>query len=143
MADCRRGGKVQLKGDGVALGIVVLIIALGVFSAATWKLLNDSIRNNELHNDGETRNMIARYLEDRKRVMKACITIISCGCTSVKHFVEALCESCSTPYWLTHLSNVLFVIPIIANGWIFLFYSNRFREVCRTIVGVSSSVDVE
>ena len=137
MTDCRRRSMVQLLGYGVALisSRGALYIALGVISVATWKLLSDSIRNNQLHNDGDKRNKIARYLEDRKRVMKiltikACLTIVCWGCTCVRDLLGQICESCGFPDWFVQISNVLYVIPILAAGWIYLFYHKRFKEVC-------------
>ena len=52
MDNCRRGGLFHLKEYTITMIIIwaVLLLVLVGMNFATWKLLNDSIRNSQLHN---------------------------------------------------------------------------------------------
>ena len=144
MSDCRRYLLVHLPGYTIVAQCVIvalLTVLLGMY-IATDKLLRDSLANNQLHNDNragtpadETRNKTAKYIEDRRRVMKILaiktwIMVICWGVATVMGIVMQACESCRGQQWIGAMSNLLQVFPIFVGGWIYLFNSKRFSEAC-------------
>ena len=141
MADCYRYELFHLPGYTIAIMCLVaaLLIAIFALNRATTKVLQDSISNNELHSDngeaGQAQNKAAKYIEDRKRVVKILAIMmwfmeICWGLVITICIVSQLCALCRDQVWINPVVIVLQTTPVIAAGWIYLFNNKGFREAC-------------
>ena len=140
MADCYRYERFHLPGYTIAIQSIIgfMLIALFAMNRATTKVIQDSISNNQLHNNaeaGQTRNKTAKYIEDRKHVVKILATMmwimeILWGLCVILGIVSQLCALCRDQKWIIASLVVAQIIPIVAAGWISLFNNKGFMKAC-------------
>ena len=96
-----------------------------------------SHRRNAISTDALNQTKKAKYLEDRKEVLKilaikAWIMMISWGLIVVCGIVNELCAQCKEnfPEQLNFLLQLCHILPIISNGCIYMIYNKDLRAAC-------------